>query len=303
MVLSPTRVATMAPGVVMPASDLLSCSCEIGTTKAYEQRYNDQFHANAAGQVTYRNGTVVYVNGAAANATQATVVAATAPGAVPLTINLLSTPGAANFYYANPDPTSGRIDRGTVAAQILSGTNNTAALTANGPILTGATDLPISQLQLNKSLAGITTPGAIVATRVGDKTTGYPERSANLTSNYTFAGENFLKGVSVGGTLALGWKNRAYYYYATPVTAANALTLRRTLHYTPDTRQVNLFLGYARKFGRYEWSTQVNVNNVLNTYDIRLLPNATTGFNVLTAINATWYQQPRSYLWTNTVKF
>ena len=42
----------------------------IETTKAYDQRYNDQFYANAAGQVTYRNGTVVYVNGGAANAAQ-----------------------------------------------------------------------------------------------------------------------------------------------------------------------------------------------------------------------------------------
>jgi outer membrane receptor protein involved in Fe transport len=276
---------------------------EIGTTRTYEQRYNDQFHANSAGQVTYRNGTVVHVNGNATTAAQATVVPSTAAGAVPLTINLLSTPAAGNLYYANPNPTSGRIAPGSVVAQILSGTNNTANINANGPILTGATDLPISELQLNTTLAGVVTPGTIVATRVGDKTTGYPEYSANLTSNYSFAGEHWLKGVNLGGSLGLGWNNRAYYYYATPVTAANALTLRRTLHYAPDTLQLNVFAGYSRKLGRYQWSTQVNVSNLINRYDVGLLPNATTGFNNLTAINATWYQQPRSYIWTNTIKF
>ncbi len=276
---------------------------EIGTAKAYEQVYNDQFHANAAGQVTYRNGTVVYVNGAAANAAQATVVAPTAANAVPLTIALLSTPGATNLYFANPDLTSGRINPGSVAAQILTGTNNAAAINANGPILTGNSLLPISQLQLNRTLAGIVTPGTIVATRVGDKTTGYPERSATFTNNYTFGGDSWLKGLSVGGTVSLGWRNRAFYYYPTLLTAANALTLRRTLLYTPDIRQFNALLGYSRKFGRYTWSTQLNVTNVFNRYEIRLVPNATTGYNNLNAINATFYQQPRSYTWTNTVKF
>jgi hypothetical protein len=45
--------------------------------------------------VTYRDGTVVYVN---PNATQ--VVASTATGAVPLSIALMNTP--TSRYYANP---------------------------------------------------------------------------------------------------------------------------------------------------------------------------------------------------------
>ena len=101
----------------------------------------------------------------------------------------------------------------------------------------------------------------------------------------------------------MSWKNRGYYYYATPVTAANALTLRRTLYYEPDQQQFNLITGYRRKIGRYFWSSNVNVNNLFNHYTIRVLPNATTGFNTLTALNATWYQQPRSYQWTNSVAF
>lgn len=276
---------------------------EIETTKAYEQRYNDQFYANAAGQVTYRNGTVVYVNGGAGNATQATVVAPTAPGAVPLTINLLSTPGAANLYYANPDPTSGAIDAGSIAGRILSGQNNAAAINANGPILTGVTGLPISELQLNEALAGINTPGIIVATRVGDKTTGYPEYSANFTSNYRFSGDTWLNGLSVGGSLIFSWKNRGYYYYAAPLTRANALTLQRTLLYTPDRQQVNVFASYARKIGRFEWITQLNVSNLFDDYERTVIPDATTGFSNLTNLRVTWYGQPRTWQWTNTIKF
>ena len=51
------------------------------------------------------------------------------------------------------------------------------------------------------------------------------------------------------------------------------------------------------------WSTQLNVANVFNRYKIELQPNATTGFNTLTGINATFYQQPRAYIWTNSIKF
>lgn len=274
---------------------------EIGSTRTYEQLYNDQFYANAAGQVTYRNGTVVFVNGGATSATQATVVPSTTAGAVPLTVALMSTPSS--IYFANPDPVSGAINRSSVAANILLGTGNAAAINANGPILTGRVALPISELQLVKSLAGINTPGVIVATRVGDKTTGYPEYSANLTSNYTFTGDTWLKGLSLGGSFAIGWAQRGYYYYAQPLTASNALTLRRTLLYTPPPRQLSAIVSYARKFGRYTWSTQVNVTNVFNRYEIYLQPNATTGFNAPSGLNATFSQQPRAYAWTNSIKF
>ena len=273
---------------------------KIGTAKSYDQLYNDQFYANSAGHVTYRNGTVVYVKGDATSVAEATVLAPTEPGATPLTINMLSTP--TGIYWTNPNLQSGAINGGSLAANILRGTKNTDNINANGPILTGATLLPISKLQLNQQLAGITTPGTIVATRVGDKTAGSPERSLNLTSVYTFS-ETFLKGFSIGGTASLSWGNRAFYYYATPVTVANALTLRRTMFYAPNGQQFNVITSYAHKLGRYHWSTQLNVSNIFNRYAIRLVPNATTGFNTPTAINATFYQQPRSMLWTNTISF
>jgi outer membrane receptor protein involved in Fe transport len=268
---------------------------KIGTAKAYDQLYNDQFYASAAGVVTYKDGTPVFVNGGT------TAVVSTAANATPLTITSMSTPG--NTYFANPDPISGRINTSAVVANILRGTGDTAAINARGPILTGAIMLPISQLQLNKTLAGINTPGTIVATRVGDKTTGYAERSVNFTNLYTFSGDNFLRGVQLGGTVSASWKNRRYYYYATPVTAANALTLRRTLYYGPDQWQFDLIVGYRHKFGRYDFRTGLNVNNLFNHYLIQVLPNATTGFNTITSLNATWYQQPRTWQWTNSLSF
>ncbi len=268
---------------------------KIGTAKAYDQVYNDQFYANAGGQVTYKDGTLVYVNGGT------TAVAATAANATPLTITAMSTPG--NTYFANPDTISGRINSGAIVANILKGTGDAANINTHGAILTGATMLPIAQLQLNKSLAGIAPPGTIVATQVGDKTTGYPEQSFNLTNLYTFNGDHFLKGLQLGGTVSASKGNRGYYYYASPVTAANALTLRRTLFFAPDQYQFNAIVGYSRTFGRYTWSSTLNVNNVFNHYLIQVLPNATTGYNTLTALNATWYQQPRAFLWTNSVSF
>jgi len=103
--------------------------------------------------------------------------------------------------------------------------------------------------------------------------------------------------------MSLGWRQRGYYYYATPVTAANALTLQRTLFYTPPAAQFNAIISYARKFGRYAWSTQLNVSNFFNRYTVALQPNATTGYNTATGLNATFYQQPRTFIWTNTLKF
>lgn len=267
---------------------------KINTSKSYDQVYNDQFYANGSGQVTYKDGTIVYVNGGT------TAVAATATNATPLTITTMSTPG--NTYYANPNLISGAINTGAIVANILKGTGDTANLNAHGAILTGAVGLPISQLQLNKNLSGISAPGTIVATRVGDKTTGYPEQSMNFTSVYAF-NESWLKDFSLGGTVAISWKNRGYYYYASPITAANALTLQRTLFYTPGGEQFNLISSYKHRFGRYEWSTSINVNNLFNHYAIRILPNATSGFNTPSAINATFYQQPRTFLWTNTISF
>jgi len=168
----------------------------------------------------------------------------------------------------------------------------------HGAILTGATLLPISSLQLNQSLAGIAVPGAILATHVGDKTTGYPEIAVNMTNLYTFS-EGWLSGFKIGGTVAVSWGNRAYYYYPGAIT----LTAQRQLFYSPVQQQYNLITGYTRKFRWGTLSTQLNIDNLFNHYHITVLPNATSGYNTINALNATFFQQPRVYTWTNTFSF
>jgi len=107
----------------------------IGTTKSYPQIYTDQFHANAAGDVTYADGTIVYV---------------------PATFNSKATQRS----YSSTDAPAGSIP---------------LTIAAHGPILTGNVGLPISALQINPALAGISVPGLVEVAQSGQATTGYPE--------------------------------------------------------------------------------------------------------------------------------
>lgn len=257
----------------------------VGNTKRYRQLYNDQFHANAAGQVTYADRTPVYVPATPSVTTP--VVSATTSGAVPLTIAMMSTPG--NPYYAQPEDVTGRIAPTSAAARVLNITDP-----VRGSILTGVTGLPISDLQINP---GFTPPGEVATTIAGEKTTGYGEYSLNYTSMYTFT-EGRLRGLRVGGNLALDWRNRAFYFYPNGTSGTNP---KREAFYWPRTQRVSLILGYDLRFRRYGFSTQLNVNNVFNRYDVIVTPNAITGWAGVK--NATFFQEPRRYVWTNTFSF
>jgi len=153
----------------------LSAASVKGTVKStttYQQDYNDQFYANGAGQVTYANGTLVYVR--PTFNVNSPVATSTTAGAFPLTIAMMSTPG--NVYYANPAPLSGAINASSNAARVLRVVDP-----VHGAILTGATGLPISNIQINP---GFVPPGEILTTKQGDATTGYPELSLNYTNTY-----------------------------------------------------------------------------------------------------------------------
>ena len=67
--------------------------------------------------------------------------------------------------------------------------------------------------------------------------------------------------------------------------------------------QVSPFISYRRKFGRYGFRTQMNVNNIFNKYKVDLRPSSTTGFSAESEIGATFVGEPRQYIWTNTVSF
>jgi hypothetical protein len=266
----------------------------IWTDKSYAQLYNDQFHANASGQVTYQNGTVVYVNPAPANPVTAenAVATSTTPNAAPLTIAMMNDP--ASRYFANPDPFSAQINASSVAATVLRHVDP-----AHGAILTGVTGLPISQLQIAPR-PDAPPPGVIVVSRSGDLSTGNPRFSFNFTSMYTVR-SGPLKGVRLGGTVAKSWKVTGYYYYENGISPV----AERTMFYMSRPFRFDGILGYQRKLGRYGLSTQVNINNVFNAYDVIILPSATGGFGSARGVglNATLNAEPRTYVWSATISF
>jgi outer membrane receptor protein involved in Fe transport len=256
----------------------------IGTSKSYGQLYNDQFYANSAGQVTYKNGTPVYVLPVFNKATP--VVASTATGAIPLTIAMMSDRN--NTYYANPAVITGAINSASNVALVLRSSDP-----VGGPILTGATGLPISAMQINP---GFALPGSIPVAVAGEQTVGYPKFNFNFTQMYTFS-TGRLKGLRVGGTVTRTWKNAAYYYFPTGV----AVGATREIYYRPDLLQFHPVAGYSWKQGRFPVSVQLNVSNVFNTYNVLVMPNPTTGFNG--PMIATLDNQPRAYTLSTTVSF
>lgn len=258
----------------------------INSTRAFQQLYNDQFYENASGQVTYKDGTPVYVNGATGSGTP---VASTAANATILTVGMMGDPKSP--YYANPQLVTGAISRSSNVGKVLLTTDAT-----HGPILTGATGLPISKIQINP---GFVPPGQIVTNVAGEKSVGYPEYSMVFTNSYTFS-QGWLKGVKLGGTASLGWKYRQYYYYPNGLSDPNNAT--RSLFYWPTQTRFDGLIGYGHKiWGKMYFSTQLNIFNMFNRYHVMILPNFTTGW--AGPLDATFDQQPRSYYWTNTVSF
>ncbi|HVU32647.1 MAG TPA: TonB-dependent receptor [Opitutaceae bacterium] len=252
----------------------------IGNDTSYKPLYNDQFYANAAGQVTYANGTVVYVRPTALS----TPGTAANGGYIPLTIAKLSDPK--DPYYANPNPITGLIGSST-ARNVLNYTKS-----PNGPIKTGVAGLPISDLQLT----GITPPDEIVTSRSGDHTTGYPEMSLNFTNVYVVPAGG-LKGLKIGGTASFAWRLADYYYYPSGYRA----TATRTLLYRPTKVLFNGILGYERRFRNITWSVQLNIANMFNSYSVFIRPNSISGYAGID--QAIWTTQPRCYTLTTTFRF
>ena len=258
----------------------------IHSTTSYPVVYNDQFYQDSQGEVTYKDGTVVYVTGTATNAATAKVVPSTTAGAIPLTIAAMSNP--ASVYYANPVAIIGQINSGSVAATMLKTIDP-----VHGPILTGLVGLPIAKIQINP---GYTPISVVPTSQAGDSTVGYPRFSLNNTNVYTIP-QGELKGVKIGGTIGLGWRRANYYYYST--TYAPGVT--RNLFYLPTLVRFDGILGYERKFKRVLWSTQLNVNNMFNRYHVVIWPNAINGYGGVD--DAVFDQQPRLYTISSTLSF
>jgi outer membrane receptor for ferric coprogen and ferric-rhodotorulic acid len=287
-----------------------------GTVKSdsiYPLLYNDQFYTDSAKTaVTYNDGTPFLVpadtdTAGLANLNKLALGTKVDPttlstSLVPLTLAMINDPNS-NYYAfgkgtaSTNQPQNGSIGTGTTG----SGTNTLKLALSNfqpggRTALTGATGLPITAMQYNWSdPAGFRDRGYIVQ-RKGDATIGYPVVRFNYTTYYEFT-SGWLKGFRPGGNLALAAWNRSY-WYATP-------DLKRHLYGAAlENPTVNLFMSYSRKFGkRIRWTTQMNVNNAFNHYQLNFTPNNGTGFTNPANIGVSYSGEPRQYIWTNTIAF
>ena len=143
-------------------------------------------------------------------------------------------------------------------------------------------------------------PGTITVAEAGDLATGYAPFAFNLTSVYTLS-HGPLAGFSFGGTLAAYWEEHGYYFYPDGLTSASP---PRIMYNWPQETTFNGIFSYDRKFGRFEFLSQLNIDNMFNHYHVVFLPNAVTGYsNPSVAFNVTFDAQPRMYVWSNTIKF
>ena len=263
--------------------------------KKYPLLWNDQFHLRN-GVVSYQNGTpfTVPVTPSVIAANIANLNRQIDPATIqnqgewqPLTLAMMND--RTGPYWAQPADDNGRLQTSNVrrVLQYFVGPNGTA--------LTGVTGLPVSAIPYAWA-DPFGAKGETVVARKGESTVGYAQYRFVLTNHYTFSGDTFLRGFGVGGTVALGLRNRTFYY--------NTPGGGRELFSSPDTWQVNLVASYRRKLGpRFLWTTQVNIENAFNHYVLGTLPNNGSGFTLPANLAVTFYGQPRLYVWTNSISF
>jgi len=263
--------------------------------KKYPMLWNDQFFVKN-GAVTYQNGTpfLVPTDPAVITSRIATLNAQVDPAAIlaqgataPLTVALMND--RTGPYWAQPADDNGRLQTSNLrrVLQFFVGPNGTA--------LTGVTGLSTKDIPYFWSDPNGTNGETVVAKK-GESTVGYSQYRFVLTNNYTFTGDNVLKGFGIGGTVALGLKNRTFYY--------NTPGGGRERYGSPDTWQVNAIVSYRHKLGkRFLFTTQVNADNLFNHYTLGTLPNNGSGYTVPANLAVTFYGQPRMYVWTNSVSF
>lgn len=238
------------------------------------QLYNDEFNTDATGAVTFNDKSPALVLADPRNPTS---------GLVPLTLAMMKD--RSSPYFANLDPTSGRI------LNLAGGTLQSLGLTnrADGRTIgTGRLGLPIGQHQL-----GFVSPLAngVVIQQPGETATGFPINSFSTSAIHTFPQESFLKGFSLGPTFVAKTQVQGYFY--------NNASGQRVLKRFPNQLLTSLMISYNRKFGRYTWTTQINVSNALDEISVIRLPDLGTG----RILDARRDASPRAFAWTNTVTF
>jgi outer membrane receptor protein involved in Fe transport len=256
-------------------------------TKRYDVYYNDEFRVNGAGVITYADGSPVRVAPNPANNNVAT------SRTIDLTLAMingtdLSTAAGAN-YTAQPDVVTGRITNANLRNVLV---GNDPDRQGQGA-LTGNAGLPFSSIQYG--LRSGTTAAqnekarSVVVSQEGDPTSGYAKYSANWTNTYDLPG--VLKGFTISNTIFWRDNDRLYSYF-------DAVGDRK-VKYLPDSITANLMLRYRKEFGKYTWTSQINVENLFDQADLIYLPEETNGR--ITRVR--YHFEPRTWSWSNSISF
>ncbi len=161
-------------------------------------------------------------------------------------------------------------DRGTTGYEVELVTNITRNWTVRGSYGSNEVSFtrfyPLLKVKLAEARATATSRGlnaddATLVTRqfiadaeAADTTAN--RKNTNLTSRYTFT-QGRLKGLAIGGS--------ARYVFGKPWAAINVggQTVLPAID-TDDYFTVNPFVSYRRRFGKTEWTAQINVNNLFD---------------------------------------
>ena len=142
--------------------------------------------------------------------------------------------------------------------------------------------------------------GVLVLSATGEPTIGHPLYRFVFTNTVDIS-EGRFRGLTIGGTVRWDIDKRTYWYQEPAPGGVG--TVRKLYKESNINPQISPFLSYSRKFGRYGFRTQLNVNNIFNKYKVELRPSEVTGYTVEDAINATFVGEPRQFVWTNSITF
>jgi outer membrane receptor protein involved in Fe transport len=232
----------------------------MGESRSYAIYYNDQFHTDGRGGVTFGDGTPLLVK------VSPTDNSPTAP-TTQLTTAMMNT--RSSPYFADLDPDNGHIRNAAFLG--LNRSNSTGA-----SVGTGVVGLPLTQHQLN-----FTDPnglnGSIPAVEAGLPTTSYAKYSLSWTNTYTIS-EGSFKGLMLGGTLRYKGRDRSYYYNNVTVDAAGRPQSKMMVFGLPDAGYVDLIASYRFRLGtKVRLTLQLNVQNALDRSPVVILPNSASG--------------------------
>lgn len=259
---------------------------EITSDVNFKQLYNDQFYTSGT-TVTYKDGTPVLVDPAGKGGAKTTA----------LTLAMINDP--TNPYYAAPDQTT--LGNGQITSALLK-TTLTTVDPVHGSANTGVTGLPISAIQYN--FVNPHPGGVITVVHAGDKNTGENEFNFHFVNRNQIS-QGFLRGLGIFESLTTYWKNRAYYtsYFPTAATGNALQVTSRPLVRMPTSTLITLGLSYhyrlPGRLSRFDLSSQLNIGNLFNHDRVFILPNSANGANLQARLSA----QPRTFVWSNSVKF